>query len=53
MREKYDKLMVAKEREEKAQPALIQFLRIIEEQDKKQQPTEQVEAPPAVLFSYR
>ena len=53
MREKYEKLIAAKERQEKAQPALVQFLRIIDEQDKKQQPTEQVEAPPTVLFSYR
>jgi len=53
MREKFDKLMVAKEREEKAHPALIKFLHIVEEQEKKQQPTEQVEAPPLVLFSYR
>jgi hypothetical protein len=54
MREKYKKLMEAKERHEQAQPATIQFLRVVREQEEKQQQTEtQLEVAPIVLFSYR
>lgn len=54
MREKYKKLMEAKERHERAQPATIQFLRVVREQEEKQQQADtQVEAAPLVLFSYR
>jgi methyl coenzyme M reductase subunit C-like uncharacterized protein (methanogenesis marker protein 7) len=53
MTEKFEKLLEARDRQEKAQPAIVQFLRVVREQEEKQRAVEHVESTPVVLFSYR